>query len=108
MKCIFASLYSKRGSKWQVMETVHKIFGQLSNQNATMRGGSYLKATTMANIPHCNFVSIFAHGLHEGEKKYIIKSIGKVVLAQSVLFEVTGQIGTFLMRLAEQPFNTQG
>lgn len=94
MKCIFASLYSKRGSKWQVMETVHKIFGQLSNQNATMRGGSYLKATTMANIPHCNFVSIFAHGLHEGEKKCIIKSIGKVVLAQSVLFEVTGQIGT--------------
>lgn len=40
------------------------------------------------------FVSIFAHGLHEGEKKNIIKSIGKVVLAQSVLFEVTGQIGT--------------
>lgn len=28
------------------------------------------------------------------KKKYIIKSIGKVVLAQSVLFEVTGQIGT--------------
>lgn len=83
MKCIFASLYSKRGSKWQVTETVHKIFGQLSNQNATMRGGSYLKATTMANIPHCNFVSIFAPGLN------IIKSIGKVVLAQSVLFEVT-------------------
>ncbi len=44
---------------------MYKVFEQLSNQNATMRGGSCLKAAAISNIQHCNFVSIFAYSMHE-------------------------------------------
>lgn len=43
---------------------------------------------------HTAILYLFLHTDSTREKKNIIKSIGKVVLAQSVLFEVTGQIGT--------------
>lgn len=48
---------------------MYKVFEQLSNQNATMRGGSCLKATTISNIQHCNFLSIFADSMHEEKRQ---------------------------------------